>query len=91
MRKSLVKDRDHYTHQNMNFNSLIFISEQAKANIHPLAFTEYDEEAILREIQSIGWVNPADTDPNSTKSLLNALATIFLGNGYCFTLMHGRS
>jgi hypothetical protein len=43
-------------------------------NIHPLAFTEYDEEAILRDIQAIGWVKPADTDLNSTNCLLNALS-----------------
>jgi len=43
-------------------------------NIHPLAFTEYDEEAILKTISSLGWVKPADTDPNSTNCLLNALA-----------------
>lgn len=43
-------------------------------NIHPLAFTEYDEEKILQTISSLGWVKPADTDPNSTNCLLNALA-----------------
>jgi hypothetical protein len=43
-------------------------------NIHPLAFTEYNEEEILKKIEAIGWVKPGDTDPNSTNCLLNALA-----------------
>ncbi len=43
-------------------------------NIHPLAFTDYDEEAIMEKIASLGWVKPEDTDPNSTNCLLNALA-----------------
>lgn len=43
-------------------------------NIHPLAFMEYDENAILEKISSLGWKKPLDTDPNSTNCLLNALA-----------------
>ncbi|MFY9168180.1 MAG: hypothetical protein WBM23_04350 [Desulfomonilia bacterium] len=43
-------------------------------NIHPLAFMEYDEDAIVEKISSFGWVKPMDTDPNSTNCLLNALA-----------------
>jgi tRNA(Ile)-lysidine synthase TilS/MesJ len=43
-------------------------------NIHPLAFMDYDEAAILRLIRSIGWEKPEDTDPNSTNCILNALA-----------------
>jgi tRNA(Ile)-lysidine synthase TilS/MesJ len=43
-------------------------------NIHPLAFMEYDEEKIIKEIQELGWEKPADTDPNSTNCILNALA-----------------
>jgi hypothetical protein len=43
-------------------------------NVHPLAFMEYDEEAIMKKIQAMGWVMPDDTDPNSTNCLLNALA-----------------
>lgn len=43
-------------------------------NIHPLAFTDYDEDEILKKIKAIGWVKPEDTDPNSTNCLLNALA-----------------
>lgn len=43
-------------------------------NIHPLAFMDYDEDAIVEKISSLGWVKPLDTDPNSTNCLLNALA-----------------
>jgi hypothetical protein len=43
-------------------------------NVHPLAFTEYDEDEILRKIQETGWLKPEDTDPNSTNCLLNSLA-----------------
>ncbi len=43
-------------------------------NIHPLAFTEYNEEEIYKTIKGLGWVKPEDTDPNSTNCLLNALA-----------------
>ena len=42
-------------------------------NVHPLAFLEYDEEKILREIRGLGWEDPKDTDSNSTNCLLNAL------------------
>jgi tRNA(Ile)-lysidine synthase TilS/MesJ len=42
--------------------------------IHPLAFLDYDEEKIVKEVESIGWVHPKDTDTNSTNCLLNALA-----------------
>ncbi|MBI5586026.1 MAG: hypothetical protein HY892_19615 [Deltaproteobacteria bacterium] len=43
-------------------------------NIHPLAFFDYREEAIRKELESLGWVPPEDTDTNSTNCLLNALA-----------------
>jgi hypothetical protein len=43
-------------------------------NVHPLAFMEYDEDAIVEKISSLGWKKPLDTDPNSTNCLLNALA-----------------
>ncbi len=42
-------------------------------NVSPLAFLDYDEEAILEEITRMGWEKPDDTDPNSTNCLLNAL------------------
>ncbi len=43
-------------------------------NIHPLAFLDYNEREILREIGKLGWSEPDDTDSNSTNCLLNALA-----------------
>ena len=42
-------------------------------NVHPLAFLEYNEEKILREIRDLGWESPEDTDSNSTNCLLNSL------------------
>jgi hypothetical protein len=43
-------------------------------NISPLAFFDYDEEAIVKRIGELGWKKPDDTDPNSTNCLLNAFA-----------------
>lgn len=42
--------------------------------IHPLAFTDYDEEHILESVRKMGWVDPKDTDANSTNCLLNSFA-----------------
>lgn len=43
-------------------------------NIHPLAFFDYDEEQIRKELGEMGWHIPTDTDTNSSNCLLNALA-----------------
>jgi hypothetical protein len=43
-------------------------------NISPLAFFDYDEDAIIERIGALGWKKPDDTDPNSTNCLLNAFA-----------------
>jgi tRNA(Ile)-lysidine synthase TilS/MesJ len=43
-------------------------------NIHPLAFFDYDEEEIKRQLAGLGWQAPTDTDTNSTNCLLNAFA-----------------
>ncbi len=51
-------------------------------NIHPLAFFPYDENAILAEIEAMGWKPPANTDSNSTNCLLNAFAN------YCHLERH---
>ena len=48
--------------------------ERWPINIHPLAFLDYNEEEIVRTIESLGWVQPLDTDPNSSNCTLNALA-----------------
>ena len=42
--------------------------------IHPLAFLDYYEKDILNNIRKIGWVDPKDTDANSTNCLLNGFA-----------------
>lgn len=43
-------------------------------NVHPLAFLQYSEAAIINRIKTFGWVKPDDTDPNSSNCLLNAYA-----------------
>lgn len=43
-------------------------------NVHPLAFFDYDEEAIKKDLIEMGWQAPTDTDTNSTNCLLNAYA-----------------
>lgn len=48
--------------------------ERWPINIHPLAFLPYNENEIVKIIQSLGWVMPQDTDPNSSNCTLNALA-----------------
>lgn len=45
-------------------------------NVHPLAFIDYDEEEIVRHISQKGWVEPTDTDANSTNCLLNSFANL---------------
>lgn len=42
--------------------------------VHPLAFLDYDEGAIVRNVRELGWEDPKDTDPNSTNCLLNSFA-----------------
>ena len=42
--------------------------------IHPLAFTNYDEAEIIANIKEMNWVNPKDTDANSSNCLLNGFA-----------------
>ncbi len=60
----------------------LFLSEEEMSasperwplNVHLLAFMDYSEDDILREITGAGWEKPDDTDPNSTNCTLNALA-----------------
>ncbi|MCK4538378.1 MAG: hypothetical protein KAV42_06230 [Candidatus Krumholzibacteria bacterium] len=47
--------------------------ERFPTNVSPLAFLEYDENAIIEQIKELGWKKPDDTDPNSTNCLLNAV------------------
>ena len=58
----------------LNDADLAVPAERWPINIHPLAFMAYNEERIIHEISAMGWVKPADTDPNSTNCLLNSLA-----------------
>lgn len=51
-----------------------FESKHVPYFIHPLAFLYYNEADILDTIRDIGWVNPKDTDANSTNCLLNSFA-----------------
>ncbi len=52
-------------------------------NIHPLAFFDYDEDEIKRQLDNLGWLAPTDTDTNSTNCLLNAFAN------HCHLERHG--
>ena len=44
--------------------------------IHPLAFLDYDEEAVYQNISLLGWKLPGDVDANSTNCLLNSFANV---------------
>lgn len=57
--------------------------ERFPTNIHPLAFFDYNEEAIKKEIVALGWGDPKDTDTNSSNCLLNAYAN------FCHIERHG--
>jgi hypothetical protein len=45
-------------------------------NVSPLAFFEYDEDNIHKEIATLGWRPPLDTDANSSNCLLNSFANL---------------
>ena len=44
--------------------------------IHPLAFLDYNEEAIYQNVFLLGWRLPDDVDANSTNCLLNSFANV---------------
>jgi predicted PP-loop superfamily ATPase len=48
--------------------------ERFPTNIHPLAFFDYNESAIMEELKKMGWKAPDDTDTNSSNCLINAFA-----------------
>lgn len=48
--------------------------EKWPTNVHPLAFEEYNEDAIKENIKELGWAYPKDVDSNSTNCQLNAYA-----------------
>jgi len=45
-------------------------------SISPLAFHDYDEPTILKEVHKLGWQAPLDVDANSTNCLLNSFANV---------------
>jgi len=45
-------------------------------NIHPLAFLDYSEDDIYRDISRFGWKVPEDVDANSSNCLLNSFANV---------------
>jgi hypothetical protein len=45
-------------------------------NINPLAFWDYNIEAILANIQRFGWEKPKSVDANSTNCLLNSFGNV---------------
>jgi tRNA(Ile)-lysidine synthase TilS/MesJ len=78
LKKIMREELNSFVLQERHFKILDFDMENAKEvflyNIHPLAFLEYNEEKILKEIEKLGWALPKDTDANSTNCLLNACA-----------------
>ena len=58
----------------LNEDQLQSPAERFPINVHPLAFHEYDEEKIKKEIRAWGWREVPDTDPNSSNCLLNVYA-----------------
>lgn len=48
--------------------------EHIPSFIYPLVFNTYNEDELLKTIQSIGWEKPENTDTNSTNCLLNSYA-----------------
>jgi tRNA(Ile)-lysidine synthase TilS/MesJ len=61
-----------------------FSSQSFPYYVHPLAFLDYDEKDILRNIASLGWTMPQDVDANSTNCLLNSFANVVHKNRYGF-------
>jgi hypothetical protein len=53
-------------------------------NISPLAFMDYNEKDIVKEIQKLGWKAPSEVDANSTNCLLNSFANRFHIDTYGF-------
>jgi tRNA(Ile)-lysidine synthase TilS/MesJ len=45
-------------------------------NINPLAFLDYNLEAIYKDSKRFGWIKPKDTDASSSNCLLNSFANV---------------
>jgi tRNA(Ile)-lysidine synthase TilS/MesJ len=74
---SFFLEESHYKEQSGRSNGFPYL-------IHPLAFLQYSEEHILTKIKGMGWVDPKDTDSNSTNCLLNGYANQIHINQYGF-------
>jgi len=61
-----------------------FSSHSFPCYVHPLAFLDYDEKDILRNIASLGWTMPQDVDANSTNCILNSFANVAHKRRYGF-------
>lgn len=59
-------------------------SYQFPYNISPLAFLDYDEDKIYKEIAQLEWKAPIDIDANTTNCLLNSFANIVHKEKYGF-------
>jgi hypothetical protein len=53
-------------------------------NIYPLAFIDYDIEAIKKDIVRLGWKRPEEVDANSTNCLLNSYGNFIHRQRLCF-------
>ncbi len=56
--------------------AMLDAAELLPTNVAPLAFFDYDEDNIHREIATLGWQPPQDTDANSSNCLLNSFANL---------------
>ncbi len=74
VRDPLIEKEPAMTQYFLNDNDLKADKERWPINIHPLAFFDYNEEDIIKNISELGWAKPSDTDSNSTNCLLNGLA-----------------
>jgi hypothetical protein len=78
LKKVIGEELSPFVLQERHYKILDFDKENAKEvflyNIHPLAFLEYKEGKIIKEIEKLGWEPPRDTDANSTNCLLNSYA-----------------
>lgn len=84
VRDKILENSDGLKSYFLSEEDLKIPQERWPINIHPLAFMEYDEEAIFKLIKSIGWEHPKDLDPNSTNCKLNALANFLHRERYNF-------
>jgi hypothetical protein len=80
MQEIVGDEINHYFLSNEQFDN----TELFPYNVSPLAFMEYDEQAIIKKITGLGWLIPRGLDSNSTNCLLNSLANRVHINRYAF-------